>query len=52
MPADSAGEDNFFEVTAFADEVFDGVAVGDADYILFDDGAVLQLIRDIVAAVG
>ncbi len=49
MPANSAGEDHFLEVAAFADEVFDGVAVRDADDILLDDGAVVEDFGDVVA---
>jgi len=47
--ADGAGEDYFFEVAAFADEIFDGVAVGDADYVLLDDGAIVEDFGDVVA---
>ena len=49
VPADGAGEYDLFEVAAFADEVFDGVAVGYADYILLDDGTVVEDFGDVVA---
>jgi hypothetical protein len=49
MPADGTREDNFFEIAAFADEVFDSVAVGDADDVLLDDGPVIEDFRDVVA---
>jgi len=42
MPAYRAREDNFFKVAAFADEVFDGVTMGDADDVLLDDGTVVE----------
>ena len=49
VPADGAGEDDFLEVAAFADEIFDGVAVRDADHVLLDDGAVVEDLSDVVA---
>ncbi len=49
MPADGSGEYDFFEVATFADQVFDGVAMGDADYILLDDGAVVENFSDVMA---
>ncbi len=49
MPADGAGENDFFEVAAFTDEVFDSIAVGDADHVLFDDGTVVEDFGDVVA---
>ena len=49
MPAHGSGEDDFLEVAAFADEVVDGVAMGDADDILFDDGTVVEDFGDVVA---
>jgi hypothetical protein len=49
VPADGAGEYDFLEVAAFADEVFDRVAVGDADHVLLDDGAVVEDFGDVVA---
>jgi hypothetical protein len=47
--AHGAGENYLFEVAAFADEIFYGVAVGDADYVLLDDGAVVEDFGDVVA---
>ena len=49
MFGDGAGEDDLFEVAAFGDEGFRRVAVGDAHDILFDDGAGVELRRDVVA---
>jgi hypothetical protein len=49
VPADGAGEHDFLEVASLADEVFDCVAVGDADYVLFDDGTVVEDLGDVVA---
>ena len=49
MPAYRARKDDFFEVAAFADEVFDGVTMGDADDVLLDDRAVVEDFRDVVA---
>ena len=49
VPADGAGEDDFFEIAALADEVGDGLAVGDADDVLFDDGALVEIAGDVVA---
>src|SRR5258708_39141084 len=49
VPADGAGENNFFKVAAFADEIFNRVAVGDADHVLLDDGAVGEDFSDVVA---
>ena len=49
VPANGTGEHDFLEVAAFADEVFDSVAVGDADNVLLDDGAIVQSFSDVVA---
>ena len=49
VPADRAGENNFFQVATFADEIFNRVAVGDADDVLLDDGAVVENFSDVVA---
>ena len=49
MPADGAGEDHAFEIAPPGDEVFDLVAMRDADYVLLDDGAVVEQIRNVVA---
>lgn len=49
VPADGAGEDDFFEVAALADEVLHGLLVGDADDVLFDDGAFVEFGGDVVA---
>ena len=43
MEADGLGEDGFFEVSAFADQVGDRVAVIDSGYVLVDDGAFVKI---------
>ena len=49
MRPHSAREDNFFEVSPLADEVLDSVAVGDADYVLLNDRAVVEDFGHVVA---
>lgn len=49
VPADGAGKDDLFKIAAFADEIFDGVAVRYADHVLLDDGTVIEYFSDIVA---
>src|ERR1700686_2745199 len=49
VPSNGAGEDNFLQVAAFSDEIFDCVAVRDADDVLFDDRAVVQDFGNVVA---
>jgi hypothetical protein len=49
VPADGAGEDDFFEVAAFTDKVFDSVAMRDANYILLDDGTIVEDFGDVMA---
>ena len=49
VPADGAGENYLLQVAAFADEIFDRVAVGDADDILLDDGTVVKNFGDVMA---
>src|SRR5882672_10473959 len=49
VPADGPGQDDFFEVAALLDEVFDGIAVRDPDDILLDDGAVVEYLGNVVA---
>ena len=46
---DGAGEDDFFEVFAEADEVFHRLAMGDANDVLFDDRAFVEIGSDVVA---
>jgi hypothetical protein len=48
MPADGAGQDNLLDVAAFLNEIVDGVAMVDADNILFDDGAIVEYLSDVV----
>ena len=49
VPADGAREYDFLKVAAFADEIFDGVTVGDADDILLDDRTIVENFCDVVA---
>ena len=48
MGVDGAGENDFFEVAAEAHEIVDALAVGDADDVLFDDGAFVEGFGDVV----
>jgi len=48
VPADSAREDYFFYVATFLDEIVDGVAMVDSDHVLFDDGAIVEDLGDLV----
>jgi hypothetical protein len=49
VPADGAGKDHLLQVAALADEIFHGIAVGDADDILLDDGTVVENFGDVMA---
>src|ERR1700685_973893 len=49
VPAHCAGEHDFFEVAAFADEIFDCFAMRYTDYVLLDDGAVVEDFSNVVA---
>src|SRR5215472_7868436 len=48
MGSYSAREDDFFQIAAFADQVFHRVAVRDAHHILFDDGTIVEHFGDVV----
>src|SRR5215467_9610877 len=48
VPAHAAGEDNFLKIAAFLEKVFDRVTMGNADDVLFDDGAVVENFGDVV----
>src|SRR5664279_3897592 len=49
VPAHSARQDGFFDVAALLDQVVDGVAMVDADDILFDDGAIVEYLGNVVS---
>ena len=49
MPTYASREHDFFEVAAFADEVFDSVTMRDTDDVLLDDRAIVENIGDVVA---
>ena len=48
VPIDGAGEHDFFEIAAEADEIVHALAVGDPDDVLLDDGAFVELLCDVV----
>src|SRR5580704_3539964 len=49
VPAHRAGEYDFFQVAAFVQQVVQRIAVGNADDVLLDDGAVVEDFGDVVA---
>ncbi len=49
MPADSARQDDLFEIATLLDEVLNGIAMGNAHDILLDDGTVVEFFGDVVA---
>lgn len=49
MPSYGAGEDYFLEITALANQVFHGIAMGDPNDVLFDDRTVVENLGDVVA---
>ena len=49
MPAHRSGEDDLFQIAALLDEVFNGIAVRDANNILLDDGPVVEDLGDVMA---
>src|SRR6202050_1471604 len=49
LPAHCAGEHDFFEVSAFSDQVVDRIAMRYADYILLDDRAIVEDFGHVVA---
>jgi len=49
MPTNGAGEHNLLQVAALLEQVVQGVAVGNADYVLLDDGAVVENVGYVVA---
>ena len=42
VPADGAGEHNFFKIAAFLNEIIHRVAVGDARNVLLDNRAIVE----------
>src|ERR1700688_589952 len=48
VPADGARQDDFFDVAALLNQIVDRVAVVDADHILFDDGAIVEHLSNVV----
>ena len=49
MFGNGTGQDDFFEVTSFEDEGLGCVSVGDADNVLFDDGASVEILSNVMA---
>ena len=49
MQANRAGQNQLLQVATFSDEVLDRIPVADPRHVLFDDGPVVQLLRNIVA---
>ena len=49
MPTYRPRKHNFFKVTSFANQIVDRVAMGNANDILFNDGAVVEHFGHIVA---
>ena len=47
VPAHGAGEDDFFQVPAFLQEIVERIAMRDAYYVLLNDGTVVQDFGDI-----
>ncbi len=49
VPSDGARKNDFFEIAAFLHEVLEGIAVGDSDNVLLDNGAVVQDFRNVMS---
>src|SRR5205807_1411261 len=49
VPAHGTRQDYLLQVAAFLQQVVEGVAVRDADYVLLDDWAIVQNLGDVVA---
>ena len=49
MQANATRKDGPLQIAPFPNDVFDRISVANTDDVLFDDGAVIQLIGDIVA---
>jgi len=49
VQAHGTAEHRAFEVASLADHVFDGIAMGDASYFLFDDWTFIEIHGHIVA---
>src|SRR5258706_12058124 len=49
MQMDRARQHHSFQIAAFADQIVDGVSMADSHDVLLDDGAVVQLLRHVVA---
>src|SRR5690348_1274130 len=50
MPANGPRQHDFLQVAAFADQVLDGIAVGNANHVLLDDRAIVEHFGDVVAS--
>ena len=49
VPVHGAGQDHFFEVAAFLDQILERIAMRDARDVLFDDGPVIQDFREVMS---
>ena len=49
MQMDRARQHHSFQIAAFADQIVDRVSMADSHDVLLDDGAVVQLLRHVVA---
>ena len=49
MQTNTTRQDDSLQIAPFSDQVFDRIPVADTHDILFDNGAIIQLFRDIVA---
>ena len=50
VPADRSGQNYFLQITAFLNELFNGIAVRDACDVLLDDGTIIEDFGDVVAS--
>ncbi len=49
MPTDGAGKHDLLQVAALLQQVVERVAVGDANHVLLDDGAVIENVGHVMA---
>src|SRR5579862_3702967 len=47
--ANGSRKDNLFQITTFANKVFDGVAMRDSNHVLLDDWTIVENLGDVVA---
>lgn len=49
MQANAPGKNDLLQIAPFPDQVLDRISMADADDVLFDNGAIVQLFGDVVA---